>query len=60
MGKEGNYTHAHTLQPSFILQFSGSAKPQRRKQDLRRLIKLLYNYLYLQLREAGNGELMAM
>lgn len=49
-----------TLHPRFVLQFSGSVKPRRRKQDLCCLIKLLYNYFYLQLHEAGNGEPTAM
>lgn len=56
--EEGNCTH--TLLPQFVLQFSGSAKPRRRKHDLCCLIKLLYNYFYLQQHGAGNGELMAM
>ena len=55
-----NCTHKHRLQPSFPPRFSSSVEPRRRKQDLCHLIKLLYNYLYLQLHEAGNRELMAV
>ena len=48
------------VQTSLRLWFSGCVKPGCRKQDLCHLIKLLYNYLYLQLHEAGSGELMAL
>lgn len=59
--KERNCTHIHTQTegPPSSPQFSSSVKPRHRKLDLCHLITLLYNYLYLQLHEAGNGELMA-
>lgn len=51
-------THKLHLPP--FLWFSGSVKPRCRKQDLCGLIKFLYNYLYLQLQEAGTGEFMGL